>query len=44
MPLSARFDLKIVDTKDAGAKVFYEHYGFTPLPDRPLTPYLALGH
>jgi GNAT superfamily N-acetyltransferase len=33
----------IVDAKDAAAKGFYEHYGFTPFADRPLTLYLPLG-
>lgn len=33
----------IVDAKDAAAKAFYEHYGFTPLVDRALTLYLPLG-
>ena len=33
----------VVDAKDGGAKAFYEHYGFTPCIDRPLTLYLPLG-
>jgi len=33
----------IVDAKDTTAKAFYEHYGFTPLADQPLTLYLPLG-
>ena len=33
----------IVDAKDANAKKFYEHYGFTSFPNRPLTLYLPLG-
>jgi GNAT superfamily N-acetyltransferase len=33
----------IVDAKDANAKEFYEHYGFTSFPGRPLTLYLPLG-
>lgn len=33
----------LVDAKDAGAKAFYEHYGFTPLGDRAMTLYLPLG-
>lgn len=33
----------LVDAKDAGAKAFYEHYGFTPLVDRAMTLYLPLG-
>lgn len=33
----------LVDAKNAEAKAFYEHYGFTPLIDRPLTLYLPLG-
>ena len=34
----------IVDAKDANAQAFYEHFGFTPLTDRPMTLYLPLGH
>jgi GNAT superfamily N-acetyltransferase len=33
----------IVDAKDAGAKAFYEHYGFTAFASQPLTLYLPLG-
>lgn len=33
----------IVDAKNANAKKFYEHYGFTSFPSRPLTLYLPLG-
>jgi GNAT superfamily N-acetyltransferase len=33
----------IVDAKDANAKAFYEHYGFTSFSGRPLTLYLPLG-
>jgi GNAT superfamily N-acetyltransferase len=33
----------IVDAKDANAKEFYEHYGFTSFSGRPLTLYLLLG-
>ena len=33
----------IVDAKDAGAKAFYEHYGFVSCTDMPLTLYLPLG-
>jgi len=33
----------IVDAKDANAKEFYEHYGFTSFLSRPLTLYLPLG-
>ena len=33
----------IVDAKDVNAKNFYEHYGFTSFPSRPLTLYLPLG-
>ena len=33
----------IVDAKDAGAKAFYEHYGFATLADKPMTLYLPLG-
>ena len=33
----------IVDAKNAQAKTFYEHYGFTPCADSPMTLYLALG-
>jgi predicted GNAT family N-acyltransferase len=33
----------LVDAKDEVAKAFYEHYGFTPLADQPLTLYLPLG-
>lgn len=33
----------VVDAKGASAKAFYEHYGFTPCRDNPMTLYLALG-
>jgi GNAT superfamily N-acetyltransferase len=33
----------VVDAKDAVAKAFYVHFGFKPLQDAPLTPYLPLG-
>jgi predicted GNAT family N-acyltransferase len=33
----------VVDAKDAEAKAFYEHYGFSPCTDRPPTLYLPLG-
>jgi GNAT superfamily N-acetyltransferase len=33
----------VVDAKDAEAKAFYEHYGFSPCIDRPLTLCLPLG-
>jgi GNAT superfamily N-acetyltransferase len=33
----------IVDAKDAQAKAFYEHYGFTALASRTLSLYLPLG-
>jgi GNAT superfamily N-acetyltransferase len=33
----------IVDAKDAAAKAFYLHYGFTPRTDAPMTLYLPLG-
>lgn len=33
----------VVDAKDAQAKAFYEHYGFTALIDSPLILYLPLG-
>jgi|TARA_R110000850_G_scaffold217204_7_gene342749 GNAT superfamily N-acetyltransferase len=33
----------LVDAKNASAKAFYEHYGFTPLLDRAMTLYLPLG-
>ena len=33
----------IVDAKDASAKAFYEHYGFTACVDSPMTLYLPLG-
>lgn len=32
----------IVDAKGASAKAFYEHYGFTPCRDNPMTLYLSL--
>jgi GNAT superfamily N-acetyltransferase len=33
----------LVDAKDADAKSFYEHYGFTPCHDNPMTLYISLG-
>jgi GNAT superfamily N-acetyltransferase len=33
----------VVDAKGASAKSFYEHYGFTPCRDNPMTLYLSLG-
>ena len=33
----------IVDAKNISAKAFYEHYGFAPSPDVPMTLYLPLG-
>jgi len=33
----------IVDAKNPAAKAFYEHYGFTPCGDAPMTLYLPLG-
>ena len=33
----------IVDAKDAQAKLFYEHYGFTAFAGKPLLLYLPLG-
>jgi len=33
----------IVDAKNRAAKLFYEHYGFTPCADAPMTLYLPLG-
>ena len=33
----------IVDAKDADAKSFYEHFGFVPFADRPLSLYLVIG-
>jgi len=33
----------LVNAKDDVARAFYEHYGFTPLADQPLTLYLPLG-
>jgi hypothetical protein len=33
----------VVDAKSDAAKAFYEHYGFTPCRDNPLTLYLSLG-
>ncbi len=33
----------LVDAKDEIAKAFYQHYGFTPLADQPLTLYLPFG-
>ena len=33
----------IVDAKSIAAKAFYEHYGFKPCADSPLTLYLPLG-
>jgi len=34
----------IVDAKGKEAKSFYQHYGFTPCQDSPMTLYLPLGH
>ena len=33
----------VVDAKGKDAKSFYEHYGFTPCRDNPMTLYLSLG-
>jgi GNAT superfamily N-acetyltransferase len=33
----------LVDAKDADAKSFYEHFGFVPFSDRPLSLYLVIG-
>ena len=33
----------VVDAKGTAAKEFYEHYGFVPCRDNPLTLYLSLG-
>lgn len=33
----------VVDAKGQEAKSFYEHYGFTPCRDNPMTLYLSLG-
>ena len=33
----------IVDAKNSAAKAFYEHHGFTPCFDTPMTLYLPLG-
>jgi predicted GNAT family N-acyltransferase len=33
----------IVDAKDAAAQSFYQHYGFKPCTDAPMTLYLPLG-
>ncbi|MFZ4538818.1 GNAT family N-acetyltransferase [Propionivibrio sp.] len=33
----------VVDAKGETAKAFYEHYGFTPCRDNPMTLYLSLG-
>lgn len=33
----------LVDAKNDHAKAFYQHYGFTPCTDSPLTLYLPLG-
>lgn len=33
----------IVDAKDATAQSFYQHYGFKPCADEPMTLYLPLG-
>ena len=33
----------LVDAKGERAKAFYEHYGFTPRRDNPMTLYLPLG-
>ncbi len=34
----------LVDAKNDSAKAFYQHYGFTPCADAPLTLYLPLGN
>jgi GNAT superfamily N-acetyltransferase len=33
----------IVDAKNPAARTFYQHYGFTPCTDAPMTLYLPLG-
>jgi len=33
----------IVDAKNSATKAFYQHYGFTPCVDEPMTLYLPLG-
>lgn len=33
----------LVEAKTEQAKAFYQHYGFTPCQDRPMTLYLPLG-
>jgi len=33
----------IVDAMDESAKAYYEHFGFTPFADQPLSLYLPLG-
>ena len=33
----------LVDAKNRPAKTFYQHYGFTPCTDSPMTLYLSLG-
>ena len=33
----------IVDAKNLAAKEFYQHYGFVPSVDSPMTLYLPLG-
>lgn len=33
----------LVDAKNENAKAFYQHYGFTPCVDSPMTLYLPLG-
>lgn len=33
----------LVDAKNRQAKTFYQHYGFTPCTDSPMTLYLPLG-
>lgn len=33
----------LVDAKNQQAKTFYQHYGFTPCTDSPMTLYLPLG-
>ncbi len=33
----------VVNAKGEDAKSFYEHYGFTPCRDNPMTLYLSLG-
>lgn len=33
----------LVDAKDENARSFYQHYGFTPCRENPMTLYLSLG-